>query len=281
MENNNEYTYIPADINTTQLDHADFSDNNRIVLSNNDSIEIYGTEKQRTEMFRDLSLYLGEIKNPENKENNAYLSQKNKENKIDKDVLYAPLDEVLNTTRPVLSKYGFGLIQIPYAKERVAGVRTILTHKSGAFISFPILAVPTAQNTAQQVIAAITYSRRGALNPILATHGEVDDDGNSLESDENTNKQSKIKNTSKTGKTEDKRDLNSQYLPEQNEVINFAKELIKKYNIDKDTISSICDKHNCNPKNCTDKKTLSVVLEELKKLIPSENNRVKLEEIDT
>jgi hypothetical protein len=138
-----------------------------LVLDDIEHVVIYGTNKQRSEMFKEWACYIGEVKNPENNATNPYFGS-----------LYSPLDEVLNNSRPVLGKYGFGLFQAPTYKDGVVSIQTILSHKSGAFISFPLLSIPIAKKDAQGIIAGVTYARRGALNPQIGTHGENDDDGN-------------------------------------------------------------------------------------------------------
>jgi hypothetical protein len=270
-----EITTIKAlDENGNAIETFIYAD--KIVISNTDSVEIYGTPEQRIELFKDLSAYLGEIKNPENTANNAYLTKKNKDAGIQKDVLYSPLDEVLNTAKPVLSKYGFGLIQAPVSAEKDAGIKTILTHKSGAFISFPILRVPIVQNTAQQVIAAITYARRGALNPILSTHGETDDDGNILTPQPDTNKTADKKQTQpEPKKTAETKPQTKKISPEQQKVLDLANELASS-GIAKETISSAM---GINPREVTDVKLLNIAYEALTKLKQPDIKKVDLKEI--
>ena len=146
----------------------------KVTIEDTDVIDIYGTDEQRKEMFKDWAGYIGEIQNPENSAVNPFFKKPDGSGS-----LYSPLDEVLSNSRPILSKYGFGLFQIPTAETGRVSVKTILTHKNGGMIVFPALRIPTTKNDAQGVISSITYARRGALNPILATHGETDDDGNS------------------------------------------------------------------------------------------------------
>lgn len=144
-----------------------------IALKNTEYIEIFGNEDQRVAMFKDWAAYIGEIQNPDNTAINPFFKKPDGSGS-----LYAPLDEVLNNARPTLSKYGFGILQSPTAETGRVSVQTILVHKSGGIISFPALTIPISKNDAQGIIAAVTYARRGSLNPILVTHGETDDDGN-------------------------------------------------------------------------------------------------------
>lgn len=146
----------------------------KLVLSDTDDIEFLGTPEQRQEMCASWVGYIGEIKNPDNTAVNPFFKQAGGKGGS----LYSPLDEVLNNTRPVLSKHGFGLMQSPTYKDGMVSVKTVLVHKAGGAINFPALTIPISKKDAQGIIAGVTYARRGSLNPIVATHGETDDDGN-------------------------------------------------------------------------------------------------------
>lgn len=131
------------------------------------NVRFYGDPAQRTALLAAYTKYIGEIENPSTTKMNPFTKSP-----------YAPLDEVLNTTRPVLSKHGLAVTQAPMnGEDGKVYAQTILIHECGAMMVFPPFGVP-AKNDAQGTIAALTYARRGALNPILATHGEMDDDGN-------------------------------------------------------------------------------------------------------
>ena len=146
---------------------------NYIAIPDTDEIRFYASQEQLKEMFKDFSEYIGEIQNPDNSAINPFFKKPDGSGS-----LYAPLNEVLNNAKPVLAKHGFGFFQVPTAKTGQVSVKTILTHKSGAMVCFPALTIPISKNDAQGVIAGVTYARRGSLNPILGTHGETDDDGN-------------------------------------------------------------------------------------------------------
>lgn len=169
-------------VSTTEYPAAMFDTNESIEESfhrfeDDGSIIMGGSRDEQRELFKSLAGYIGEISNPECTTMNPFHGKK-----------YAPLDEVLNTARPVLSKFDLAIMQSPTFGDSRVGVRTILTHASGAFIIFPSLSIPVAKNDAQSMIAACTYARRGALNPILSTHGEIDDDGNSASGKKNNGK---------------------------------------------------------------------------------------------
>lgn len=137
-----------------------------LYLGSDDFIDFVGTPEQRQEMFAAWSEYIGEVTNPLKTAANY-----NKGN-------YAPLDEVLNETRPILAKHGFGLMQTPVTKDNKVSLITVLTFKNGACMTFPKLTMNAAKDDPQTLIATVTYARRAALNAILAIYGENDDDGN-------------------------------------------------------------------------------------------------------
>lgn len=155
-------------------------DNIRYKTNSTNEIEFFGSEEQVTAMFADWTAFIGEISNPANIATNPFLKNK-----------YATLDEVLNTARPVLSAHNLGFMQSPTYDNKRVSVRTIVVHKNGGMIVFPALTLPAKADSAQDIIAACTYARRGALNPIMGMHGEEDDDGNTAsgtDKPESTNK---------------------------------------------------------------------------------------------
>jgi hypothetical protein len=90
---------------------------------------------------------------------------------------YAPLDAIIDATRPVLAKHGLAVIQEPLFMEGTAGVETIIIHKDGASCSSTLL-LPLKDQSPQGVGSAITYARRYALAAVLGIASEDDDDGN-------------------------------------------------------------------------------------------------------
>lgn len=122
------------------------------------------------ELSKALSKFQGEVKNPKNTATNPFFRSK-----------YAPLEEVLNTTRPILSKYGLSVIQSPSSEGEYVSITTILMHESGEWMEFQPLKLKTDKNTAQGAGSAISYGRRYALSAILGISSEDDDDGNIAE----------------------------------------------------------------------------------------------------
>lgn len=145
---------------------ADPPENDCIYLGNDSYMEIVGTPEQRQEMFEAWSGFVGEVSNPLKTAANY-----NKGN-------YAPLNEVLDETRSLLSKYGFGLMQFPIVAGNKVKITTMLSFKNGACWTFPPLTMNAAKDDPQTIIATVTYGRRAALNAILVIYGENDDDGN-------------------------------------------------------------------------------------------------------
>lgn len=137
-------------------------------IKDNKEVCFNGSSEQISEMLDDYSKYFGEVTNPWNTMTNAFLKNK-----------YSPLNEVLNTVRPVLAENGFSVIQIPKVDEKGdVLVQTILMHKSGAMISFPSLKSKAVKADIQGLGAAITYLRRFSISSILGVASENDDDGN-------------------------------------------------------------------------------------------------------
>lgn len=161
------------------------------------SIQIFGSQKQRQEMFTSWAKYFLEVTNPENTVVNTFFKAK-----------YSPLNEVLNTVRPILGKYGFGIFQAPSFNGTDCFVNTILTHESGAFMSFPALTNKPTKQDVQGMGSTLTYLRRFALNSIAGVMGEVDDDGNAAAGSGNKDTNAKQESARKPETSHDKlRDL--------------------------------------------------------------------------
>jgi hypothetical protein len=98
---------------------------------------------------------------------------------------YATLDAILDQIRPIMSRHGLCLIQIPAIATDGAGnavpvLRSIIAHKCGATIHAD---VPLAQERPgnQGMGSALTYARRYGLLGLLAIAAEEDDDANSAD----------------------------------------------------------------------------------------------------
>jgi len=97
---------------------------------------------------------------------------------------YADLGAIIETSKPVLAKYGLSISQLVTGGEtplgkHVVGINTMLIHKSGEWINNIItLPVDTDKNAAQEAGKTITYLRRYALSAILNMYADEDNDGN-------------------------------------------------------------------------------------------------------
>ncbi len=114
-----------------------------------------------------MAKFQAEIKNPTNSANNPFFKSK-----------YAPLNEILNDVRPLLSKYGLSVLQMPSGDDQEVHITTLLMHESGEWIESCPLKMKPAKNDPQGIGSAITYGRRYALAAILGISSEDDDDGN-------------------------------------------------------------------------------------------------------
>lgn len=119
-----------------------------------------------------LSKFQGEIKNPANSKTVGAGSFSYK---------YAPLDEVLNLVRPMLSKHGLSIVQAPIMADGMVGVTTTLLHESGEWIEFEPILLKMDKQSAQGAGSAITYARRYSISAVLGISSEDDDDANSIE----------------------------------------------------------------------------------------------------
>ena len=114
-----------------------------------------------------LSKFQAEVKNPANTANNPFFKSK-----------YAPLNEILNDVRPLLSKYGLSVLQVPGGDGQDVVITTLLLHDSGEWIETYPLNMKPAKNDPQGIGSCITYGRRYSLAAVLGISSEDDDDGN-------------------------------------------------------------------------------------------------------
>lgn len=175
------------------------------------------------ELATALAKFQGEIKNPSNTAINPFFKSK-----------YSPLDTVLNTVRPILSKHGLSIIQAPSGDGESIIVATTLLHSSGEWMEFPNLVLKADKATAQGAGSAITYARRYALSAILGISSEDDDDGNVAE------KQVKTKKTIKITTLKDTKDITH------NELLTELYALVKEKNYQEGVKSYIKKTYNKN-----------------------------------
>ena len=108
-----------------------------------------------------------ELSNPKNTADNPFFKSK-----------YAPLNEILNEVRPLLSKHGLAIIQNTMSIDDRIGIQTIIIHSSGENIASDILLLKADKDTAQGQGSVITYGRRYQVSAMLSIASEDDDDGN-------------------------------------------------------------------------------------------------------
>lgn len=86
---------------------------------------------------------------------------------------YAPLEAILDATRPALAKNGLALTQLLTGQS----IQTVLAHKSGEWIRSDAQ-LPNYPARAQELGSLVTYLRRYAAVSVLGVAAEDDDDGN-------------------------------------------------------------------------------------------------------
>ena len=113
-----------------------------------------------------LCKFQGEVTNPKNTAPNPFFKSK-----------YAPLSEVINTTKELMFNNGLSVLQSPSGDGEHIVITTLLMHSSGEWIEGEPLVLKADKITAQGAGSAITYGRRYALSAILGVASEEDDDG--------------------------------------------------------------------------------------------------------
>jgi len=111
--------------------------------------------------------FQGEITNPKNTAKNPFFKSN-----------YCPLNEVINSTRPILSKHGLSVLQSPSGDGEHIIITTLLMHSSGEWIEGDPLVLKADKVTAQGAGSAISYGRRYALSAVLGISSDEEDDGN-------------------------------------------------------------------------------------------------------
>jgi hypothetical protein len=113
---------------------------------------------------------------------------------------YADLAEVIEATRPALSKNGLAVIQTPrVVAPKMVEITTMLAHASGQYLAHDMVLPAYQESTdketgtvrtrfdAQTVGAAITYGRRYSYSAVVGVSAEEDDDANSVTARSNGN----------------------------------------------------------------------------------------------
>ena len=143
------------------------------------------TSEQINEIAEALAAAQGEIQNPGKSAENPFFKSK-----------YADLAEVLSVVRPVFSRHGLSVVQMPYSSDDGGiGVTTMISHKSGQWMQGSLeLPLQVAKNVNQDAGSAITYMRRYAL---AAAAGVAQEDLDANLGEKNTGKVTNLKVISK------------------------------------------------------------------------------------
>lgn len=91
---------------------------------------------------------------------------------------YASLDNIIDEIRPILTKHGLAVIQMPSGDGETLTMSTLLVHTSGEFIESPPLTMRPSKNDPQGIGSCATYARRYSLAAFLSLNTGEDDDGN-------------------------------------------------------------------------------------------------------
>ena len=114
---------------------------------------------------------------------------------------YVPLEEVIKTAQPVLSKHGLGISQFPDNIDGKPALTTVLFHADSGEERRATMALMMVKEDPQAQGSAITYARRYAYMSVLGLVGDADDDGNAATTPKNdTNQVADYPATEKTKK---------------------------------------------------------------------------------
>lgn len=102
---------------------------------------------------------------------------------------YAPLETIIEKTRPALSENALATVQSPELVDvegkKVEVVRSLLVHSSGEWMAIDIpLFFTRGQNAAQDYGGSLTYARRYGLQLLLCVAADDDDDAQRMEGSE-------------------------------------------------------------------------------------------------
>lgn len=147
------------------------------------------------ELAAALAKFQGEVTNPTNSET---VTVKTKSG-ASYSYKYAPLDEILKLVRPILSKNGLAIVQVPHSTGKEMFITTTLLHSSGEWIEYPPLSLMATDLSPQSAGSVITYGRRYALSAILGIASDDDNDGNGSDPEED-------KKDDKNGKDNDRKE---------------------------------------------------------------------------
>lgn len=123
---------------------------------------------------------------------------------------YASLDNIIDEIRPILTKHGLNIIQMPSGDGETLTMSTLLLHESGEFIESPPLTMRPSKNDPQGIGSCATYARRYSLAAFLSLNTGEDDDGNAA-----SGPRQKIDNVPLIGSKEEAQEAGAKKLAEQ------------------------------------------------------------------
>ena len=138
-------------------------------MSCNNKTTVHGTDEAIAKLFEAVAGAQAEIGGGVKSSENPFFKSQ-----------YADLHACREAVREVFGRHGISIVQIPEGSMdsvAVASVRTLLTHKDGAYIE-GVASCKAADGSPQKMGSAITYLRRYSL-AAYAGLAQTDDDGNS------------------------------------------------------------------------------------------------------
>lgn len=91
---------------------------------------------------------------------------------------YASLDHIIDEIRPILTKHGLSIIQMPGGDGEKFTMSTLLIHESGEWLESDPIVMRPVKNDPQGIGSCATYARRYSLAAFLSLNTGEDDDGN-------------------------------------------------------------------------------------------------------
>lgn len=125
---------------------------------------ISNTSEQQTALFKSLISAISETKDIHADSVNPYHKSK-----------YASLSKHLEILKPIFSKHGLAVIQLPCGHSEGVGIRTFVIHKDGGCISAEAVVPADKGMSGQNAGALYSYIRRYALASIAGVATEDDD----------------------------------------------------------------------------------------------------------
>lgn len=89
---------------------------------------------------------------------------------------FSTYNDIKDATKDALSENGLTVSHFPISEDDRVGIKTVLLHSSGQFISSSF-SIKLNRNSEQDVGKIITYFKRYSLGAILGIEGEIDTDG--------------------------------------------------------------------------------------------------------